>query len=325
MPDHFSDKQALVADNSSVMTRIIKNNLVSLGFTPENVVVVSDGNQANLMLGLSDFHLLITGYHMKFMNGVELAIAVRTNSSDAIKNIRHLIITAETKSNIVDQFAPAGCNGYINKPFTFKTFQSKIHEVFGLEADTKEEEAISEKSSVSSSTESDLKVDPKIVSAFSESAIESLGQYMVSAVAGKPTNSLDGSFYFGSLVNLNDPAHSTQVNVALYFPKDVACSIYEGIFGEVDIEQVCGVVQELANIIGGIVKPKISGLTQEIVSLVNAEAVDEQELDFQLGLPEAKMGEDYKFDINGDDSSNFIIPFQVNDDSILMEVQIAKS
>ena len=35
------------------------------------------------------------------------------------------------------------------------------------------------------------------------------------------------------------------------------CDIYAGVFGEVDLEQVCGVVQELVNIVGGIVKPKI--------------------------------------------------------------------
>ena len=35
------------------------------------------------------------------------------------------------------------------------------------------------------------------------------------------------------------------------------CDIYAGTFGKVDLEQVCGVVQELVNIVGGIVKPKI--------------------------------------------------------------------
>ena len=52
------------------------------------------------------------------------------------------------------------------------------------------------------------------------------------------------------------------------FPKEAACKIYKKIFGEVAIEQMSGVVQELVTIIGGIVKPKISPYSKEIVKLV---------------------------------------------------------
>ena len=38
----------------------------------------------------------------------------------------------------------------------------------------------------------------------------------------------------------------------LNFSKKAACDTYEGMFGEVDIEQVCGLAQELSNIICGI-------------------------------------------------------------------------
>jgi hypothetical protein len=53
----------------------------------------------------------------------------------------------------------------------------------------------------------------------------------------------------------------------LYFAEKVACDIYADIFGEVDPEQVNGVVQELGNIIGGIVNPKITGFSSEIYGL----------------------------------------------------------
>ena len=52
----------------------------------------------------------------------------------------------------------------------------------------------------------------------------------------------------------------------------MACDIYERIFGEVDLEQACGVVQELVNIVGGIVKPKIKD-QKSIISIAHPSEV----------------------------------------------------
>lgn len=49
--------------------------------------------------------------------------------------------------------------------------------------------------------------------------------------------------YFSSRVDLMDSEKRVQMSLIINFPKKVACDIYEGIFGEVDLEQVCGVVQ----------------------------------------------------------------------------------
>ncbi len=110
----------------------------------------------------------------------------------------------------------------------------------------------------------------------------------------------------------------------LNFPKKAACDIYEGIFGEVDIEQVCGVVQELANIIGGIVKPEISPFSREIAQLI-PEAKDlpgEINLTWDLGLPESKMGEDHSIDIEVNGMPKFHVPFQIKDETFHLVVLI---
>jgi len=111
------------------------------------------------------------------------------------------------------------------------------------------------------------------------------------------------------------------------FPINAACGIYEGIFGEVDIEQVCGVVQELSNIIGGIVKPRISEFSKDIAQLVHPEKdlpEEEIELTWDLGLPEARMGEDHSLDIEINGVPKFHVPFKIKDEIFHLLVLLQK-
>ncbi|NIP99907.1 MAG: hypothetical protein GWM98_26835, partial [Nitrospinaceae bacterium] len=94
--------------------------------------------------------------------------------------------------------------------------------------------------------------------------------------------------------------------------------------GEVDTEQVCGVVQELNNIAGGIVKPKISDRAREILSLVAPHAERREEpgrsLNLALGLPLTRMGEDAPFPFEENGSCRFFLPFDIQGDKIVLSV-----
>ena len=75
---------------------------------------------------------------------------------------------------------------------------------------------------------------------------------MAEAIPGSSKSPVELKGYFSAWVDLLDSGNRIQITLILNFPKKAACDIYEGIFGEVDIEQVCGLVQELSNIICGI-------------------------------------------------------------------------
>ena len=61
------------------------------------------------------------------MTGLELLHAVR--SSEHLKHLPFLLITAEArKENIIDA-AQAGADGYIVKPFTVATLREKIEAI----------------------------------------------------------------------------------------------------------------------------------------------------------------------------------------------------
>jgi hypothetical protein len=84
----------------------------------------------------------------------------------------------------------------------------------------------------------------------------------------------------------------------------------------VAIEQVSGVVQELVNIIGGIVKPKISPYSKEIVKLVpqSEDSLAGIDMSWYLGLPESKMGDDHSQEIKLNGVTKFHVPFRIKDE-----------
>ena len=92
------------------------------------------------------------------------------------------------------------------------------------------------------------------------------------------------------------------------------------------IEQVSGVVQELVNIIGGIVKPKISPYSKEIVKLVSQseDSLGGIDMIWDLGLRESKMGDDHAQEIKLNGVPKFHVPFRIKDDVFHLVVLIQK-
>jgi two-component system, chemotaxis family, chemotaxis protein CheY len=118
--------KVLVVDDFSTMRRIIKNLLRELGFT--NMVEADDGATALPILKSGGIDFLITDWNMPGMPGIELLNAVR--GDEQLKHLPVLMVTAEAKREQIVQAAQAGINGYIVKPFTAQTLQTKIEKIF---------------------------------------------------------------------------------------------------------------------------------------------------------------------------------------------------
>lgn len=82
----LQDKKALVIDNSSIITKIIKNFLVKSGFSKDNIFAAHDKNMAMMMFGLKSFDLVTSGIHLKDSTGIDL-----------LKEIRKKIMTIKRK------------------------------------------------------------------------------------------------------------------------------------------------------------------------------------------------------------------------------------
>ena len=326
MNSTYQDKKALVIDNSSIITKIIKNFLVQAGFNRNNIFCAQARNQAMMMFDLEKFDLVTSGIHLKDSTGFDLLKEIRENTNSGQSNIPFLIISAEEKNCHIDELANHQPSGYLRKPFDQDQFKEMVSSLINCT------ESATEQDSVSASTSTKWKKSPveipsSIIEAFSDSTIEAMEQYMAEAIPKKSDGSVELNGYFSAFVDLLNTEKRIQITLLLNFPKDVACGIYEGIFGEVDIEQVCGVVQELANIIGGIVKPRISGYSKDIIKLANPEdgsANEDVELTWDLGLPETKMGDNHTLDLGINGVPKFHIPFEVKNEIFHLVVLIQK-
>jgi two-component system chemotaxis response regulator CheY len=112
----------LVVDDFSTMRRIVKNILKQIGY--ENIEEAEDGAQAYSKLTCGDFGFVITDWNMPNMDGLEMLKKVRTTEN--IKNIPVLMVTAEADKEKVVEAIKSGVNNYILKPFTAEVLQEKM-------------------------------------------------------------------------------------------------------------------------------------------------------------------------------------------------------
>ncbi len=127
-PEGALDKnmKVLVVDDFSTMRRIIKNLLRDLGFT--NISEADDGSTALPMLKDGDFEFVVTDWNMPGMQGIDLLRAIRADAK--LAHIPVLMVTAEAKKEQIVMAAQAGVNGYIVKPFTAATLNTKLDKIF---------------------------------------------------------------------------------------------------------------------------------------------------------------------------------------------------
>ena len=117
----------LIVDDFATMRRILKNILKQLGFV--NISEADDGTTALEQLKSGHFDLIISDWNMPKMTGLDLLKNVR--SSDGLKDVPFLMVTAEAqKQNVIDA-VQAGVTNYVVKPFTAEAISEKLEKIFG--------------------------------------------------------------------------------------------------------------------------------------------------------------------------------------------------
>lgn len=120
--------RVLVVDDMAVMRRIVRNLLLDVGFTEDNITEAEDGEKALEQLRSQEFDLVITDWNMPVMEGIELLREIRKDPK--LQNKPVLMVTAEAKKEQIIEAAQAGVNQYIVKPFTANTLNEKIKKIY---------------------------------------------------------------------------------------------------------------------------------------------------------------------------------------------------
>ena len=117
----------LIVDDFATMRRIMKNILKQIGFS--NIIEADDGTTALEELKKTAVDLIISDWNMPKMTGLDLLKQVR--STDGLKDVPFLMVTAEAqKQNVIDA-VQAGVTNYVVKPFTAEAISEKLEKIFG--------------------------------------------------------------------------------------------------------------------------------------------------------------------------------------------------
>lgn len=120
------DLKVMSVDDFGMMRRILKNFLNQMGYP--NVVEAEDGNSAWEMLQKEDVSLIISDWDMPNMTGLELLEKVR--SSEKLKDIPFLLISAQNNESFIGQAKNAGVDHFMAKPFSAEKLRRKIDSIF---------------------------------------------------------------------------------------------------------------------------------------------------------------------------------------------------
>jgi two-component system chemotaxis response regulator CheY len=116
----------LVVDDSRTMTAIIAKLVHDVGFT--NVDQVNDGPSALARLRERKYHLILSDWDMRPMNGTELIAQIRQDPANSATPV--IMITAKCDADVSWL---SGADGYLMKPFTVHSLRDKIEEVLSQE------------------------------------------------------------------------------------------------------------------------------------------------------------------------------------------------
>ena len=126
----FTNQAVLVVDDFATMRRIVSNLLREAGF--KHLVEAEDGVEALRKLEAGNFQFVVSDWNMPKMTGLELLKSVR--SSEHLKHLPFLLVTAEARKENIVEAALAGADGYIVKPFTGATLKEKIQAIYTRKA-----------------------------------------------------------------------------------------------------------------------------------------------------------------------------------------------
>ena len=121
----YKDLTVLIVDDFLTMRRIVRKILRDLNF--EDIIEAEDGSAALDVLKRTRVDLIVSDWNMPRMTGLELLKEVR--STDSIKDIPFLMVTAESQKENIVEAVKARVSNYIVKPFTAATLEEKLAKI----------------------------------------------------------------------------------------------------------------------------------------------------------------------------------------------------
>jgi two-component system chemotaxis response regulator CheY len=119
----------LIVDDSATMRALIRKVLVISGFDIGEYFEGANGQEA---LGVLEHHwvdIILSDVHMPGMDGAALVQALKKH--EMWRNIPVVLITTESRPEVINPFLNLGVQDYIQKPFRPETIRKKLTGILG--------------------------------------------------------------------------------------------------------------------------------------------------------------------------------------------------
>jgi two-component system, chemotaxis family, chemotaxis protein CheY len=117
----------LIVDDYRTMLRTMGKLMKKLGF--ENIDEASDGHEALEKLCSRPYGLVISGWHIQPMSGLELVRQMRSNTR--LDRVLVVMTSAENGHDNMAAAKLAGASEYLVKPFTASALKDKLTPILG--------------------------------------------------------------------------------------------------------------------------------------------------------------------------------------------------
>ncbi len=129
-PDETHEEQdlpkILIAEDVDAVRIKLEYVVRALGFEP---LSVTDGRRALMQFVIAQPPIVLLDIGMPSMSGLEVCRRIRETSEDA----RIVMITGDSRAEVVQEAIAAGADDFISKPFTIERLSGSIERILSME------------------------------------------------------------------------------------------------------------------------------------------------------------------------------------------------
>lgn len=123
--------RALIVDDSAAMRSIVKKILLLSGANVTQCIEAADGIEALEVLSREWVDVILTDIHMPGMDGMELLERLRED--EMLGRIPVVLVTTESRKEVVDKATSLGAKAHVKKPFQPETIRKVLEAIIGEE------------------------------------------------------------------------------------------------------------------------------------------------------------------------------------------------
>ena len=129
---------ALIVDDSAAMRSVIRKVMKLARIDLGDCIEAENGEEALKILSEEWIDIILTDIHMPVMDGIELLRRIQLD--ELAQKIPVVVISTESRSDMIEKAKSLGAKAHITKPFQPETIKNVLESLLGIEYERELEE-----------------------------------------------------------------------------------------------------------------------------------------------------------------------------------------